>query len=71
MTAREIKAALILKGVTQAAIAKEAGVSQTLVHLTIKGAERNRKVRSVIAKILGIPVQEIWPETRLKKVVGG
>jgi lambda repressor-like predicted transcriptional regulator len=71
MTAREIKAALILKGVTQTAIAKEAGISQTLVNLTIQGVERNRKARNGISKALGIPIHEIWPDNKLKKVVGG
>lgn len=71
MTAREIKAGLILKGVTQTAIAKEAGISQTLVSLTIQGVERNRKARAGISKALDMPIQEIWPENKLKKVVGG
>jgi lambda repressor-like predicted transcriptional regulator len=75
MTPREIKAALILKGVTQVAIAKKLDVTPTLVCNTIKGTEDNAKVRRAIAAELGRPVREIWPDYRrerweLKKVVG-
>lgn len=75
MTPKEIKAAMILQGITQVTIAKKAGISQALVCNTIKGIEKNPRVRRTIASALGKPVREIWPEYRpereLRKVVGG
>jgi lambda repressor-like predicted transcriptional regulator len=62
VTPQEIKAALILKGVSQTSIAKELGVAKSLVSMVIYGAEKNAKVRKTIAKIIGQPVKEIWPK---------
>ncbi|HEX3048676.1 MAG TPA: helix-turn-helix domain-containing protein [Bacillota bacterium] len=60
ITPSEIKAALILKGITQASIAKKLGVSSSLVSMVIHGTEKSKKVRREIAGILGKSVRDIW-----------
>ena len=71
MNSRQIKAALILKGITQTSIAKELGVPVSLVCMVISGAEKTPRVRQAIAAAIGKPVRTIWPDFKLKKVVGG
>ncbi len=71
MTSREIKAALILKGVSQTSIAKRIGVPVSLVCMVISGKEKTPRVRLAIAAELGKPASAIWPDAKLKKVVGG
>jgi Predicted transcriptional regulator len=63
ITPLEIKAALILKGVSQTSIAMELGVAKSLVSMVIHGTEKNAKVRKAIAKIIGQPVKKVWPES--------
>ncbi|MCL6591610.1 MAG: helix-turn-helix domain-containing protein [Firmicutes bacterium] len=60
ITPLEIKSALILKGITQASIARNLGVSPSLVSHVIHGTEKNKKVRMEIARILEKPIREIW-----------
>lgn len=54
-----IKSAIYEKGISQARLARDAGLSE--------GAVRFAMVRSVpaaeraVAKLLGVPVQQIWP----------
>ncbi|HBF39979.1 MAG TPA: transcriptional regulator [Firmicutes bacterium] len=62
VTPLEIKAAIILKGVSQTSIAKELGIAKSLVSMVIHGTEKNAKVRKAIAKIMGQPVKKIWPK---------
>lgn len=64
MTAREIKAALILHGIKLKDIGARAGVSGEAVSLVISGKGRRYKgyrVRTIIAEALGVPVEDIWP----------
>jgi Ner family transcriptional regulator len=57
--AERIKAAIYEKGLSQAALARQAGLSEGAVrqamHTPIPAAER------AVAELLGVPVQQIWP----------
>ena len=44
-------------------LAKILGVSTPLVSRVIHGQRRSPKVRSAIARIIGCPVRDIWPDT--------
>jgi lambda repressor-like predicted transcriptional regulator len=62
ITPQEIKASLILKGVSQVSIARKLGVAPSLVSMVIHGTEKNEKIRKAIAKIIEKPVRELWPD---------
>ena len=62
MTPREIKAALILKGITQTAIAKKLGVLTCTVGQVIAGRSKSARIAKQIAEELGLKVEDIWPE---------
>ncbi len=60
MDPREIKAALMLKGVTQASIARKLGITPSLISMVIQGKEKTPRVRQAIAEVIGKKVEEIW-----------
>lgn len=66
MTPREIKAELVLRGVTMGEIAKRAGVTRPAVSQTIYQYEyrtfKGRRIRLYIAEAIGRSVSEIWPD---------
>ncbi|HWP96444.1 MAG TPA: helix-turn-helix domain-containing protein [Syntrophomonadaceae bacterium] len=66
MSPREIKAELILRGISVKEIAETAGVTSPAVTQTInhqKGSSfKGYRIREVIAKALGKPVNDIWPD---------
>lgn len=68
MSPREIKAELILRGVSVQEIAKAAGVTQPAVTQTIYQYKGNSfkgyRIREYIAQALGRSVDEIWPDQR-------
>ncbi|MDR7435865.1 MAG: helix-turn-helix transcriptional regulator [Armatimonadota bacterium] len=64
MRPEEIKARLILKGITQAEIARRLKVSRGAISQVISGRERNQRIRKAIARALGLKVSDIWPEDR-------
>jgi lambda repressor-like predicted transcriptional regulator len=57
----DIKAALRKKRITQKAIAKEFGVSETVIHFVITDRSRSRRIAEYIAEKIGRSVDEIWP----------
>ena len=61
MHQEEIKAALRMKGVTQAVLAERLGVNRSSVSQTISGSCKAERIQSAIAKIIGKTVKEIWP----------
>ncbi len=61
MHPEEIKAAMRMKGFTQAVIADELEVAQSSVAQTIAGRIRSSRIQQRIAQIIGRPVAEIWP----------
>jgi transcriptional regulator with XRE-family HTH domain len=60
VTPEEIRAALLLKKITQASIAKKLGVSPSLVSRVIHGIEKNKRVQKEISDIIGKPIRGIW-----------
>lgn len=67
----EIKHAVERAGLTQTAIAKEARRSIPWINRVINHREVSDPVRRVIARKIGRPVEEIWPEYYLKKASNG
>ena len=57
-----IKIELMKKGIMGKDIAKVLGVSPSLVSKVIVGKRKNPKVRQALAEIVGVPVEELWPE---------
>ncbi len=66
MTNREIKANLVLAGVTHSEIARRAQVDISLVTRVIQYKRKNHKVRLTIARAIGKPWREIFIEPALK-----
>ena len=63
----DIKAAIRKKGVNQAQIARHLKVSEMLVSSVIAGKNKSARVAKAISKIVGVPVDELWPDTYAKK----
>lgn len=61
MHREEIKASLRMKGVTPSALADELGVSSATMSQVISGRAVSARVRSHIARVIGKPVDVIWP----------
>lgn len=61
MHPEEIKAALRMKGKTQAVVADELSVAQSSVAQTISGQIRSARIQQHISQIIGKPITEIWP----------
>lgn len=61
MTRRERKAALVNAGISQAEVARAAGVSQAFVCDVIAGNRRSEAVEALVAKAIGKPVHSVFP----------
>jgi lambda repressor-like predicted transcriptional regulator len=61
MSPREIKELLTERGISQTIIAHAAKVSSTQVHRVVYGRDKSPRIRKVIARMLGVPVEHIWP----------
>lgn len=61
MEPREIKALMMLKGITSASIAKKGKVTRTWVSLVLNNRRRSTRIRKLIAKAVGRPMHELWP----------
>lgn len=62
MTSREIKAALVLKGVKPKNIAARLGVSPAAVTRVIQSQSVSARIRLAVAQAIGKKVNDIWPE---------
>lgn len=60
MSSQEIRAALARVDYSQAAIAKEMGVSKDAVYQVIEGTSTSHRIRCCIAVALGLSVDDIW-----------
>jgi len=68
MHPEEIKAALRIKGFTQAMLADELKVASSSVHQAITGQIRSERIQLRISEIIGKSVKSIWPEqVRLRR----
>lgn len=62
MSAIQIRAELLRRGVSGAAIARELGLKRSIVSMVITGHRTNPAVRRAIANKLGKPFSEVWGE---------
>ena len=63
MDPKEIRVEMARAGVSQAGLARDLGVSPTMINRTIDGLSVSHEVRNGIAKAVEIPVERIWPST--------
>ncbi|MDR3351756.1 MAG: helix-turn-helix domain-containing protein [Zoogloeaceae bacterium] len=75
MHVEEIKAAMRMRGITQALLADQLGVTRSAVGATISGTNKSPRIQAAIARIIEKPASEIWQgQVRLRRVpasVGG
>ena len=64
MAPREIRAELILRGITIKEIAKQAGVTHSAVSQTIAqyGKYKGYRLRPYVARAIGKNESELWPD---------
>lgn len=68
MHPEQIKAALRMKGHTQAMLADELHVARTTIGQTINGRVKSERIQDRISEVLEVPVKEIWPnQIRLRR----
>lgn len=63
MTAREIKAALVLRGVRQSDIARKLKLSPAYISDVIARNRRSDRVERAVAQAIGEPVNMVFTET--------
>ena len=63
MTFAERKAALKAAGKTQQHIVRATGFSAVYVHECLKGTRENAVIRRAIARAIGRPLAEVYPES--------
>lgn len=61
MKPEEIKKALSSRGIALADLARHAQVSLTTVSTVVSGKARSRRVATLIAKAIGLPIDAVWP----------
>lgn len=61
----DIRIALIRSGISQAKLARENGVSPTMINRIVLGLSVSDRVQRAIAGALGIDVKRIWPSIYL------
>ena len=62
MTAREIRAILALKGISQSQIANQLGVSDAMISQVIDGKRSSQRVQHAIARAIGKPVHQVFTQ---------
>ncbi|AFY60323.1 helix-turn-helix domain-containing protein [Synechococcus sp. PCC 6312] len=68
MHPEDIKAELRKKGFTGASIARNLGLTRSTVSSVVRRKGRSAKVEVEISRILGKPVEEIFPEIPLDRL---
>lgn len=56
----KIRAKLVAKGISNAAIARKAGVTRSAIQMTIKGVRKNPRLQQAIADELGSTPDKLW-----------
>ena len=62
MTPQQIRASLILAGITGKKIAESVGMSPQAVSLAIYGKYKNPRIKKAIAEAVGRPYEDVWPD---------
>lgn len=60
MTASEVRAMLMLKGVSQSQIADQLGVSDAMISQVIDGKRSSERVQHAIAQAIEKPVHQVF-----------
>lgn len=63
----EVKAQMVLKGVSQREICRALHVAPQTVSLIVSGKKKSRRIRKAIAKALGVSYESLWHEPEYKK----
>ena len=58
---KKIRALLLMQDITCAELAREVGVTRTWIPLVVNGHKRSRRIRRIVAKRLGMKVEDLWP----------
>jgi lambda repressor-like predicted transcriptional regulator len=58
----DIKAAIQKAGSTQAAIARQLGVTKVQVRRAVYAIDRSRRVEAAISRVTGISTRRLWPK---------
>lgn len=64
--ARQIKAKLILAGITHKQIAESLGVQRPSVSEVVGGLKTSKRIRAAVARALGTTPEALWPEDNTK-----
>lgn len=67
----EIKHAIERAGSSQSDIARARGVTPAMVNRVIWNGDVSDHIRRAIARTIGRPVEEVWPEYYLRKASNG
>lgn len=59
--ARQIKAQLILAGITHKQIAESLGVQRPSVSEVVGGLKKSKRIRAAVARALGTTIEALWP----------
>jgi DNA-binding CsgD family transcriptional regulator len=62
MTSREIRALLILNGVTNRQIAERFDVHESMVSQVIGGYEKSHRIQAAIAEAIQKEFDDVWPK---------
>jgi predicted transcriptional regulator len=62
MKANDIRAELVRRNISMVSVARSIGVSQPAVSQIISGKKTSSRIRQAIAKAIGKPVDEVFPE---------
>jgi len=69
MKPKEIQRALQNAGIKQNDLADRLEVDQAMISQIITGYRHTRYIQEAIAEIVGKPVEEIWPEERVRNLI--
>lgn len=60
---RHIRSLMVRRGITSRQIAELESVRENYVYMVLAGERTGYRIRRAIAKALGVPVEELWPDT--------
>jgi transcriptional regulator with XRE-family HTH domain len=67
MTPREIRAQMVLKGITLTGLAAKLKVDHSFVWQVVNGRRNNVRVRGAIADAIGLPVDKVFDSSPPQK----
>ena len=58
---KKIRMILLEKEISAAEIARQAGVSRSAITYTMMGKIKSKKLRTAIARAIGVEIEDLWP----------